>query len=106
MKTHICKHCQKSFYGADKKRYCSDTCKEEHLKRVCAECGTEFIGRNNFAKFCSGACQLEDQKRRQREQTRKHEGKSFYSHEMDPKSNRSFFESEAERRIRLGRPKL
>lgn len=106
MKSNICRHCGKWFVGTSKKQYCSETCKEDHLKRACLECGKEFIGKNHVAKFCCGACQLEDQKKRQRLKARKNDNKGFYGHDFNPCSDNSFFENENDRRKRLGRKRL
>jgi hypothetical protein len=72
-KPQTCNHCDTTFYGNRKRKYCSDKCcneaqlvkaKESRInKSVCVICGKEFKGRIG-CKYCSGKCKSKRQRKR------------------------------------------
>lgn len=101
---HYCKGCQRPFYGTRRARYCSDECKTKDETRICPMCGDTFTSYMTTKFYCSPNCQKKANKIKQRE--RRLAGEIGELMEFNPTRINSFFESEAERRQRLGRPKL
>lgn len=59
-----CPHCGKVL-PAGNKIYCSQDCTIRHIRKIketpckCVNCGKDFIGLNNRAKYCSVECRKE-----------------------------------------------
>lgn len=98
MKT--CKTCSKPFKGRQKSPFCSIECRTTHYTRLCA-CGKQFVAKHTFQLYCGLDCYTKEQVERQ-----KKNNKARYGHDFNPCSDNSFYESEAERRVKLGRKRL
>ncbi len=63
-----CINCGKMFFTSRDKKFCSDECEEEYSKerkdkRICIECGKEFVPKAKNQKFCSLRCANKNQKK-------------------------------------------
>lgn len=103
---HFCKSCKNEFYGKKRQYFCSPECEANPKPWQCPECNGVFVGGHSARIYCSSECQVKANLRRQHARRKDAVKVNSYGHAFNPCEIESFFESEAERRIRLNRKQL